>query len=191
MILSFTMSGGLVMLKPSIVSATWTSHRGRPVRASRQMSAASFVPTNNRWPRIARPAVDHVRFARVADLLRTGEPPDLTSGTRVHRGHRARTAAARAVHDAVNDERRALAHRVAWNRRRPRGAKPRHVRRIDALERGIVRALVVAPGTSASCEAPLSALQEPLVRDAPRDRRRGGSLVRSRPCCAEGTRRGS
>ena len=69
-------------------------------------------------------AVDHVGLARVADFLRPGEPPDLPSGPRIHRRHGARIAAARAVHHAVDDERRALAHRVARHRRRPRGAKP-------------------------------------------------------------------
>ena len=90
-------------------------------------------------------AVDHVGLAGIADFLLTGVPPDLPPGARVHRGHRAGVAAARRIHHAVDDQRRALAGAVARHRRRPRGAQPGHVGRIDLLQRGVVRALVIAP----------------------------------------------
>ena len=55
MTMSFSTSGGLVMLEPSIVSTTGTSQSGWPVRASSAISMPSSVPTNIRLPRMATP----------------------------------------------------------------------------------------------------------------------------------------
>ena len=152
----------------------------RPVRASRQRSAASFVPTNRRWPRIDDAAIDDVGFARVDHLLRTCEPPDLTSRARVDRRHGAGIAAAGAVHHPVHDERGALADVGSRHRCRPRRAEPGHVARVDLLQRGIVRALIVSP-----VHQPVvrfgSRIAQALVGHPSRQRRRGGGLVRIAP----------
>ena len=170
------MSGGLVMLKPSIVSATWTSQRGRPVRASRQTRAASLRADEQPMPEDRDAAVHHVGLPGIADLLLTRVSPDLPPGAGVHRGDRSRVAAARRIHHAVDDERRALAGAVAGHRRRPRGSKPGHVRRSDGRQRGVVRALVIAP-----VHQPVVRLgcrrAEALVGHTAGNRRRGRGLA--------------
>ena len=100
-------------------------------------------------------AVHHVGLPGIADLLLTRVSPDLPPGPRVHRGDRSRVAAARRIHHAVDDERRALAGAVAGHRRRPRGSKPGHVRRIDVPSARSSACPGNRPSTSASCEARL------------------------------------
>ena len=96
-------------------------------------------------------ATEGVDLVRILDLLLPHRSPQLPSGGSVERNG---CAGLRRVHDAVDDERRGFERRVARHRERPRGLQPLHVARIDLRQRRVVAALIVAPGTSASCAAP-------------------------------------
>ena len=187
--MSFSTSGGLVMLEPSIVSTTCCfpqrltgSRIDRDQRAVERADEDAVAENRDA-------AGKRIDFVRVDDLLLPRPPPDLPARSRVNRGDGRRVAAAGRVHHAVDDERRRFEHGVAAeDRKAPCGLQLTRVVRRDLRERR-----VMLPGVIAPVHQPVvrlgSRVEEPLIGDAAAQSAARRSCSGRAPAASAGTRR--
>ena len=115
------------------LSATWTSQRSSPVRASIHRSAASFRANKKAITEDRHAAIDDVGLARLR-FLGAAQNRQIARPVRAQSPSPFGAAAARAVHDAVDHERHNSRSRFARYRSRPCARNRADVCRRDARQ---------------------------------------------------------